>query len=484
MIELSDLLVCDSATLLSDGPSSFPGAAINSRDIGPGELFFALRGNRDGHDFVLDAIRAGAGGVVVEREMPGIPAGTAVVKVTDTLEALQSLGAATRARSDATIIAVTGSAGKTTTKSMLAHILASRFDVLSNKKSFNNHLGVPLNLLDITPAYSHVVAEVGTNHRGEISALAALVRPDVGVVTNVGFAHIGNFASRDELADEKTDLLRSVRPGGLWVVNGDDELLNSAATRQAAPEGVKVVRVGFGPANDLRASDVRFDESGTSGVITADGVTTPFRVTVSGRHFVYAVLLALAVGRACGIDIVSGVNALGGFILPQGRASITRVAPDLLVLDDSYNGSPDATLAALELLGGMPTDVKIAVLGEMRELGGLSGELHSLVGKSAASAATHLIVVGEATKELVEAARAEGFDSGRAWTVSSARDAYAAVDGIVSTAGTSCAVLAKGSRFMHMERVPLGIAGATVGCSLAMCPLYIHCGDCPKLEFG
>ncbi|WP_406199075.1 UDP-N-acetylmuramoyl-tripeptide--D-alanyl-D-alanine ligase [Streptomyces sp. NBC_01017] len=482
MIEVSQLLACTGASLIRSGAESFTGATINSKEVSPGDLFFAIRGTRDGHDFVLDAVRAGASGLVVEQDVPDISDSVAVIKVPDTLTALQELGSAARARSDARVIAVTGSAGKTTTKSMVAHLLGAHLNVLSSAKSFNNHLGVPLSLLRLTSEHSHAVAEVGTNHRGEIGNLAMLVKPDIALVTNVGFAHVGNFDSREDLADEKSDLLRNVNPGGFWLLNGDDELLNEAARRQPVPDGVTVVRVGFGPENDIRAVDTRFTEDGTSGsILTQDG-STPFRLPLPGRHFVYAALFSLAVGRLCGISVSSGVKSLEEFSTPQGRASMKQVTEELSVLDDSYNASPDATLAALDLLGEMSAGTRIAVLGEMRELGAWSDELHKLVGRKAASAATHLIAVGEEGKKLLEAAADQGFPSAAMWLATSARDAQTTTQDIVSGTAGRCVVLAKGARFMHMERVPLGLSGTHVGCSLSVCTKYIHCQDCPQLK--
>ncbi|MGW1916498.1 UDP-N-acetylmuramoyl-tripeptide--D-alanyl-D-alanine ligase [Streptomyces sp. NPDC002076] len=482
MIEISHLLACTGASLVKPGAETFTGAAINSKEVSSGSLFFAIRGNRDGHEFVPDAVRAGASGVVVQRDVEDVPDGVTVVRVPDTLVALQELGAAARARSDARVVAVTGSAGKTTTKSMVAHLLGSRFNVLSSDKSFNNHLGVPLSLLRLMPEHSHAVAEVGTNHRGEISALAQLVKPDVALVTNVGFAHVGNFASREELADEKTDLLRHVRSGGVWLLNGDDDLLNDAARRQPAPEGVSVLRVGFGPGNDIRAADARFTETGTSGTIVAGSESVVFHLPLPGRHFVYAALFALAVGRLCAISLEEGVKSLEEFSTPQGRASMRKVTAELSVLDDSYNASPDATLAALDLLGEMSADTRIAVLGEMRELGIWSDELHRLVGRKAATAATHLIAVGEEGKKLLQAAEAQGFPASAMSLADSARNAHVLTQDIVSKSTGRCVVLAKGARFMHMERVPLGLSGRHVDCSRRVCTKYIHCQDCPELE--
>lgn len=482
MIDLSDLTECVPVLAVKAGRTRFRAAAINSRDVVDGDLFFALQGpTRDGHEFVVDAARAGAAGVVVEKDVSGLPGELTVVKVPSTLTALQALGAAIRRKTGASVVAITGSAGKTTTKDMVDRVLATRFDVHSSKSSFNNHLGVPLTLLGMQPGHTHVVTEIGTNHRGEISSLARIVEPDVGLVTNVGFAHIGNFRDRAELAEEKTDLLRHVRTGGTWILNGDDRLLTETVRR--LPAAAAVVSVGFDEHCTLRATDVSFDDSGTIGaVITEEGHQTPFTLPASGRPFVYAALFALAVGRVYGIDLATGTDALRHFTAPHGRANITRLPSGPLIVDDSYNASPDATLAALDLLEAMPASVRVAVLGEMRELGDETANLHRRVGQRAAAAATHLVVVGEGGKTLLEGARQQGLRPDKTWQARSALEAYRIAHTIVAPTGSDAAVLVKGSRFTHMERVLLGLGGKLVTCPLEICQLYIDCGTCPKLE--
>ncbi|MGL5810510.1 MAG: UDP-N-acetylmuramoyl-tripeptide--D-alanyl-D-alanine ligase [Nocardioides sp.] len=494
MIELGDVLTSvKGATAHRTAASRFTRASIDTRDITGGELFFAVSGPaRDGHDFVAAAVEAGAGGIVVSRapaDVPGAALGrtaTTVIQVPDTVAALQSTAAAVRRRSRAAVIAVTGSAGKTTAKTLIAHVLDQSFgDTLSNRASFNNHLGVPLTLAMIDPGHEHVVAEIGTNHRGEIAHLTGLVDPEVSVVTNVGFAHLGNFNDQAELAQEKTDLLRLTRPGGTWILNGDDALL--LRTAQALPEAAhaRVVRIGLGPGNDLQAVDVAVDVHGTRGAIQVDGKAVPFFLPAPGRHFAYAAMLAVAVARAYGVDPEVAVEALRSVELPPGRATLRRLDDRMLMLDDSYNGSPDAMLSSLDLLASLPGSLKVAVLGEMRELGDFSVELHERVGMAAAASATHLVTVGTDAGPLRLGAQKAGLAPERMWDVNSARDALAVTRQVLAThPGEAAVVLAKGSRFMHMERVHLGLAGHTVACALAVCTLHLHCGDCPRLEVG
>jgi UDP-N-acetylmuramoyl-tripeptide--D-alanyl-D-alanine ligase len=448
---------------------------------------------RDGHDFIGAAIQAGATGLVISRELAELndPAegldldlsAVTVIWVPDTLIALQQTAATVRRRSSALVVAVTGSAGKTTAKTLITEVLASKYPVLSNLASFNNHLGVPLTLTGIEPAHSHIVSEIGTNHRGEIAHLSTLVVPDIAVITNVGFAHLGNFTSRAELAQEKTDLLAHTTPGGVWILNGDDLLLTTAAEQRPEAAQATIVRVGFGPGNDLRATDVIVDEQSTQGVIEIDGLAIPFSLSAAGRHFAYAAMFAVAVGRAAGIDPATGLHALRGIAPPSGRATLRRINERLLIIDDSYNGSPDAMLTSLDLLARLTGNVKIAVLGEMRELGASSVRLHTLVGQKVEATATHLVTVGDEAEPLRLAAASAGMNPECIRPADSATQAFTYVRQILTTAnGHDAVVLIKGSRFMHMERLYLGFAGRNVTCPLGACTLYMNCNDCNKLE--
>lgn len=496
MIQVGDVLAAvEGSEVVRQRAERFGRASVDTRDITGGELFVAIGGpSRDGHDFVATAVRAGATGVLISRpavEVPGLDGlDVTVIRVPDTLLALQQAAAHARGRSTASVVAVTGSAGKTTAKTLIAQVLQAKFEILANRASFNNHLGVPLTLTQIEPAHTQVICEVGTNHPGEIGHLTGLVAPDVSVVTNVGFAHLGNFAGQQALANEKTDIFNHTRPGGTWVINGDDELLTATTLALPGAAQASVVRVGFGTENDLRAVDVHVDEHGTRGRIEVDGQSLPFSIGAAGRHFGYAAMLAVAVGRVHGIAPAEAIEALRGVTPPAGRASLRRIDEHLLMIDDSYNGSPDAMISSLDLLAALPGAVKVAVLGEMRELGDFSADLHSRVGRKAASGVTHLITVGEDAGPLRAGAASNGLSAVDIHTATSARDALDKVRTILTEAGggageqPAAVVLAKGSRAVHMERVYLGLAGHPVECALTSCPLYINCLDCPELATG
>jgi UDP-N-acetylmuramoyl-tripeptide--D-alanyl-D-alanine ligase len=482
LFELRDLLQATRARVRQHGPNGFNRVSISSKSADEGSLFVALRGEtRDGHDYVLDAIGGGAVGVLVSREVE-VPLGVTVIETPDTLQALQDLAGALRRKYSPQIVAITGSAGKTTTKDMVAHVLRSKFEVLRSSGSHNNHLGVPLTLSSLEHAHSHAVIEIGTNNKGEVNKLAALVTPDAGIITNVGYAHIGNFGSLEEIAVEKVSLFDHVPVGGACIINGDDALLDAMTERSLAGSGKRLVSVGFDARNDIWVESVELHQNGMSGVVRCAEKSANFFVGIPGRHSVYSALFAIAVGLENGIELESGVEALGSFVPPSGRSALLRLRPDLVVLDDSYNASPDAVLAALSLLGELPGKVKIAVLGEMRELGQKTAELHALVGARAAAVATHLLTVGPGGELMITAALNRGLDACNTWCVPSARDALHLIRQILAGTTDVSAVLVKGARFTHMERVSLGLRGMNIGCGLGDCRLYINCSTCPQLE--
>lgn len=483
MIELSDILNAVPCQIVSKGSGTacFTGVATNSKNVQTGQLFFALPGqSRDGHDFVLAALRSGATGAVVSKEVV-VPGEAVLIKVPDTLQALQALGTAIRRKYGPVVIAITGSAGKTTTKDMIGHVVSQQHQTVKSPSSYNNHIGVPLTLLELRSEHSYAVVELGMNHLGEIASLSRMVEPDMGVITNIGLAHIGNMGSQEGILREKATLFDHVKRNGVCIINGDDPLLRSLIPAIQG-SGRKLITVGFEATNDVRADGISSSGESISGNIWHNGHSTTFHWRWGGTHFVYAGLFAIASGLACGVDATQSVEALGSFELPSGRLNSISISPGLRVIDDSYNASPDAMISALETLRVSSERVKVAVLGEMRELGSFTNSCHEEIGRAAASAASHLITVGSAGDHVRRAAIQEGFDSGHIWSAASPVEAYTIAQSVVDSSSQDCVVLLKGARFAHMERVRLGLAGVTVRCDLTVCPLYINCSACPKLD--
>jgi UDP-N-acetylmuramoyl-tripeptide--D-alanyl-D-alanine ligase len=428
----------------------FDDVSTDSRALTPGALFIALRGDRfDGHAFIPDALRRGAAGVLVDGPVE-VTGDAVVLQVTDTLAALQALARAIRRASGARVVAITGSAGKTTTKEVTADVLATRYRVLRNRGNLNNHIGLPLSLLELRRGADVAVVELGMNHAGEIRTLVAIAEPDVRVWINVGDAHLGHFASREALADAKAEILENAGPETLLVVNADDSRVMARAGSFAG----RTVTFGEAPAADVRASGVV--DRGFDGV-AADVVTPAGRlhlaIALPGRAQVHNVLAAVAVALELGVP-VPGIEQAVAAIEPVGRRGVvTTLASGTRLVDDSYNASPAALAAMLQALAATATGGRrIAVIGEMLELGEGSHALHAACGRAAAEAGVDDLVVigGPAADGLVDGAREAGLPADRIHRFADSASAAAAVATLV---GAGDLVLVKGSRGTRTDLV-------------------------------
>jgi len=377
---------------------SISGWSVDTRTQSVGDLFFALRGpNHDGHDHVPAAVAAGAAAVVVERPM-GTPR---ELVVPDSLAALQQLGAWARRQWGGTVVGVTGSAGKTTTKDAIAHLLSARLPVGRTIGNFNNHVGVPLSILRLPEDCGAAVLEIGMNHPGEIRDLAAIARPDIGVVTNVGYAHAEAFGgSIDGVALAKRELIEALPPAGTAVLNADDPRV--LAFRGIHPG--RTVTFGFSEGAGVRAEGMESSAAGS--LFRVDGVR--FETSLAGRHGVLNLLAAIAVARVFGIPADCLADAVRSF--SPGKMRGERLERDGVVIwNDCYNANPEAMRAMLDVLRATPAARRIAVLGEMLELGEAGDRLHREVGSYAAGAGIDALVgVRGRARLMVEAARAAG----------------------------------------------------------------------------
>jgi len=417
---------------------------IDSREAGPGSLFVALAGGvRDGHDFAEDAAAHGAVAILASRPIPKAKA--PVIRVPDTLQALQRLAAARRAAFAGPVIAVTGSSGKTTTRQMIASILSVRRPTLTPVKNFNNHIGLPLTLCRLGPGFGAAVLELGTSGFGEIALLASLSRPDVGVVTLVGPAHLEQLGSLDGVAKAKGELLLALDGSGIAVVNGDDPRV------RAMPTPAKR-RVVFGRREDADARLLGWTV-GDQGMrpriaIAGEVIDPPMRLV--GEH--NAMNAAAAGAAAWSIGFAPDEIRLGlARVEPvAGRQVFLKGPGGALLIDDTYNANPSSVAAALDVLSAMD-GAKVAVLGDMLELGKTAAEAHRLVGeKAAAVPLARLVTLGTLAVEIGRAAMASGL----------ARPAWSHVEGHEEAAEAlrewdrpGVAILFKGSRGMRMEKV-------------------------------
>lgn len=392
------------ATLLTRSPRTWrlplQAVSTDSRAIAPGALFVALRGDRfDGHAFVTAAAAAGAIAALVDAqfELPSdwdSEAGCSLLRVDDTLAAYQGLGQYWRQRFAPTLVAVTGSVGKTTTKELIAAALGTQAAVLKTEANYNNEIGVPKTLLELTPQHRYAVIEMGMRGLGEIELLAQIAQPDVGVITNVGMAHIERLGSEAAIAQAKCELLGGIQPGGSAVLNADNPRLMAQAARVwSGPQ------ITFGLENgDVRGELV----DGETLVVRGQS----FRLPLPGRHNALNFCAALAVAQVLGIDWQPLTELQ--LTLPGGRSQRIALAHDIVLLDETYNAGLESMMAALELLAQTPGQRRIAVLGTMLELGDHSLALHRLVGEKVAQLGVDQLMI------LADPAEAEALAAGAA----------------------------------------------------------------------
>jgi UDP-N-acetylmuramoyl-tripeptide--D-alanyl-D-alanine ligase len=387
------------------GDERFVGGAFDSRIAEPGSVFFALRDQRDGHDFVADAFAHGARAAVVERPVPDVPAGALVVQVPDTQNALRRLAEALRDAYPIPAVGITGNVGKTTTKEATAAALGARYRVLRTVSSFNNEIGVPLTFLGIEPSHEVAVIEMGFYVPGEIADLCRLVRPRIGIITRIPDVpvHYSRTPSVEAIAAGKAELIEALPADGLALLNADDPRVRALASRTKA----RVRLFGEAVDADLRATDVI--ARGVEGLrfVAHDGArSAEVRLPLPGRHLVSSALAALGAASALGVPLAEAATALSVMDVPPHRMNVRRAA-GLVVIDDSYNASPAAVMAALAVLGSVPPR-RVAVIGDMLELGTLSADAHEAVGREAAKQTDVLVGVGELARMMVTAARAAG----------------------------------------------------------------------------
>jgi UDP-N-acetylmuramoyl-tripeptide--D-alanyl-D-alanine ligase len=381
-------------------PGTASGWSVDSRTQNVGDVYFALRGpNHDGHEFISAAIEKRASALVVERPS-GIPC---ELVVPDSLRALQQSGAWARRQWGGTVIGVTGSAGKTTTKDAIAHLLAGEMPVGKTVGNFNNHVGVPLSLLRLPDGCRAGVIEIGMNHAGEIRELAEIARPQIGVVTNVGYAHIEFFDSIEGIALAKRELIEGLTPDGVAVLNADDPRV----ARFADVHPGRSLTFGLREGADIRAENVVAHADGTR--FRALGVE--FETALSGRHAVMNLLAAIAVATLFDIAPERMRDAVATFAAGKMRGERTE-HNGIVIWNDCYNSNPEAAQSMIDVLRATPAARRIAVLGEMLELGHAADELHRQVGRYAAGHGVDLLIgVHGAARAMVESARDAGVDA-------------------------------------------------------------------------
>ena len=381
--------------------------SIDSRTIQPGDLFFAVKGERlDGHDFVEQAFSKGAVAAVVRKDQLGkYLVNTPLLQVDDTLVALQTLATAVRRLWGKSLIGVTGSTGKTTTKEAIAHVLSSRFRVLKSEGNFNNHFGLPLTLLRLEPEHDAAVIEMGMSHLGEIAALAKIAQPEIGVVTNVAPVHLEFFKSIGEIARAKYELVESLPAGGIAVLNADDEYVSQFGRDFHG----KVVLYGLRTQADVRAENAKHHGAeGSTFDVVVGGCREKASLPLVGAHNIYNALAAVAVGIERGLTLSEALGALATLAPADKRGEVVKLG-NITIINDCYNSNPKALDAMVDALAAMPAKRRIVVAGEMLELGAAGEEMHRSSGRHMAERKIDVLVgVRGLAQSMVDSARESG----------------------------------------------------------------------------
>ena len=446
-LPLSKIAKFAGASLSSgDGAVIIDQVSTDSRTLKPGQLFVALRGeNFDGHNFVESAAKAGAAGAIVDSNWNGQAAKNfALIRTKDTLQAYQQLAANYRKLLTLKVVAITGSNGKTSTKDFTASVMGRRFRVTKTEGNFNNHVGLPRTIFEATSRDEVAVWEIGMNHPGEVAALSKIAAPDTAIITNIGVAHIEFMGSREAIAREKGALAESVGSEGTLILNADDQFSEGIAARARA----KVVFAGT-KGGTVRAIEVSQSADGSEFTILEGAHRCRAQLPVPGLHMVQNALLAVAAGRAFGLSIEECAAGLATAPLTKARLQIKEIG-GVLFLDDSYNANPDSMKAALRTLVELDADGKrIAVLGEMRELGDESERGHREVGETAAALKIdQLITIGNTAAAIADAARRAGLR--KTAILSSTSEAAELLNEIAAPGDL---ILIKGSRVARTEEV-------------------------------
>ena len=427
-------------TLLQDSGAPVTGVTTDSRAVQPGQLFIPLVGERfDGHAYISKALEGGAAGCLTAREPETLLPGKLYIQVADTRLALKALASWYRNKFDLPVVQVTGSAGKTTTKEMIASVLSQRYNTLRTEGNFNNDIGAPLTLLRLMPEHQAAVIETGMNHFGEIRYLGEMVRPDIAVITNVGDAHIENLGNtRQGILRAKCEIFENLTPEGIAVLNGDDALLNTVTLPQT------ILRCGVGDGCGVRITDI--DDRGLEGVactVTIEGEHYRLTTSAPGRYMIYPMAMAAAIGRRLGLtgeEIAAGVAA---YTTVGSRMHLIRLPGERLVIDDCYNANPQSMAEGLRMLAASPAQHRVAVLGDMGELGQLTAQAHRDMGALTRRLGLTAVAVGEKMHALTET------DPQAQW-FATVEEAMPAIRQLF-TPGT--AVLVKASHAMHFERI-------------------------------
>jgi UDP-N-acetylmuramoyl-tripeptide--D-alanyl-D-alanine ligase len=452
VITLRDVLEGSQGTLHGNAPQDliFTEVRHDSRQITRGNLFVAIPGEHvDGHEFIEDARdRGAAAAVVAQSQLATVrEVGLPLIAVDDTVLALQRLAAYWRTMFDLTVVGITGSMGKTSTKEVIASVLAQRYSVIRSRASFNNEIGMPLTIMEINPDTEIAVLEFGGAYRfGEITELSEIARPTIGVVTNVSHSHLQRMGSLEAIAETKTELPRALPSDGFAILNGDDFRVRQMADETAAT----VIYYGLAPDCEVRAKNVESHGlDGISFTIDLDGAEQHINVPLIGAHSVHTVLAAIAVGRTLGMQLDEMLPGFEDSTIQLRLLTLPGINQSTII-DDTYNANPTSCLAALNLLAELDATRKVAIFGDILELGDFEDEGHRIVGRRSAAVVQQLVSVGPKARTITEAALDSGMKPDQVIAFENKSEAIEQLGSIIQPGDF---ILVKGSRGVKMEDV-------------------------------
>ncbi|GIK42077.1 MAG: alanine racemase [Chloroflexota bacterium] len=450
MIYLDDLLSATGGTL--PGPAQateFSSFAFDSRRLEPGQLFLAVKtATGDGHDFIGDAVQRGAAGVLCEYPptLPGSLPPVTTILVPDLQQALTDYATSVLQKYQPKVIGVTGSSGKTTTKEAIATVLQKRYRVFKNFGSYNGRYGLPIALGELTPAHEVAVLEMACDSFGEIAELVRITQPHLGVITAINQTHLAYLGTLANIANEKGRLIEALPFTGSAILNADDPRVAGMVPRTKA----RILTFGLSSGADVRAADLKVRPDGLTFTLLYEGRSYPGHIPLMGRHHIYAALAAAAVGLVLDVPPETALEALAKLPRVSGRLNPLPGKHGALILDDSFNSSPEAVTAALDTLVELPGAHKVAILGDMPDLGDIESEAHQQIGRYAATRVQRLVTQGDMGQQIAAAALAAGLGKHAVHVTFTSDDAAAAVQDLLSP---DTVILVKGGAGVRLERV-------------------------------
>lgn len=440
-MKINDILIATNGKLIGDIDTniSIENFCTDSRNIEPNSLYIPLVGEKfDGHDFILDSLNKGAIISLTSKDITSI--NQPLILVEDTLKAFQDIAKFHRLTKNIHIIALTGSVGKTTTKDMLHAVLSKKYNVLKTEGNFNNHIGVPKTLLRLDD-HNMAIIEMGMNHPGELSVLSNIALPDLAIINNIGFSHIGNLGSRENILKAKLEITDGLDSNGKLVVNNDDEFLSKLKMNN-------LVKFAIKNSSDIMAYDIEIDDTTTKFKVNIDNKTFDFILPLPGEHFVYNALAAITVGNIYGVSPIDMANALANMAFTKMRMDIIE-KNSIKIINDAYNASPDSMKASLNSLVAIKGTRKIAVLADMLELGEFSKSIHYDIGKSIdKEKIDYVLAYGNDSIEIINGALNSGIKNAIFFN-----DKNELIKELKELLQPNDCVLVKGSRGMKMDEV-------------------------------